>query len=74
MTLCPKVVLWERITSVSLDVSNTVMKGELLIAYHDLTVDFVDHAVNAVPALHKRNKGEGAHNIIPNGCKRLKVE
>lgn len=72
--LCPEVLLWKRVSSVTFDVSDAVMKNIRLIIYGDLTVDFVCHTVHTVSALQERNKGKGAHDVISNGGKRLEAE
>ena len=65
--LYPYILLWKRIASVPFDIAYSLFKMKLLIAHRDLSVDSVRHTVNAMTALHERNKSKWSHNVIANG-------
>ena len=65
--LCPNIMLRKRVTTVTFDIASVIVKDILSVVYHNLAVNVMRHAVNAVPALHERNERKGTHNVIADG-------
>lgn len=72
--LRPDIPFGKWITTVSLDISDSVTETILLTVNRDLPIDLMFHAENAVPALHKGNISERPHDVVAYGRKIIEFQ
>ena len=72
--LRPNILFRKGVTTVPFNIADAVVEGIVLVVYHELTVDFMGHAVNTVSALHEWDESKGPHTVIADGRKGLKAE